>query len=102
MLQFKQTNTGSRYKSKSEEKEMEKQSNNSGGKTIAPPIQSSKQKKEGGVEVIVEQVVMRTESSTIRVRARRCNMDDSTIVKEMSEETILKSLVDAVKVWNKR
>jgi hypothetical protein len=101
MLQFKQTNTGSRYKSKSEEKELEKQSN-SGGKNVAPPIQSSKQKKEGGVEVIVEEVVTGSDSNAIRVRARRCNMDDNTIVKEMSEETILKNLEDAIKVWNKR
>jgi hypothetical protein len=101
MLQFKQTNTGSRYKSKLEEKEIEKQSNSS-GKPVATPVQSSKQKKEGGVEVIVEQVGTGSESSTLRVRARRCNMDDSTIVKEMSEETILKSLIDAINVWNKR
>ena len=33
------------------------------------------------------------------MRARRCNMDHKTVVKEMSEEVILSSLKKAVKAW---
>mmetsp|Transcript_24159 Transcript_24159/g.51230 ORF Transcript_24159/g.51230 Transcript_24159/m.51230 type:complete len:92 (-) Transcript_24159:424-699(-) len=55
----------------------------------------TKARKEGGVEVLVE----KTTDGNIRVRARRCNMDNKTIVKEMSEEVIVKSLKKAVEAW---
>ena len=56
---------------------------------------SVKARKEGGVEVLVEKTV----DGELRVRARRCNMDHKTIVKEMSEEVIVSNLKKAVKAW---
>lgn len=100
MLQFKQTNTGTNYISKNEEKMLERQS--ASDKSVNPIKKVAKQKKEGGVEIIVEEIVRDSNSNLIRVRARRCNMDDNTVVKEMSEETIVKSLADAVNMWKNR
>ena len=101
---FRPTNTGDRYKSATEERMDEKTRNSGassssggaaakkGGATVLP---MSKERKEGGVEVLVE----RTISDTIRVRARRCNIDDKTIVKEMSEDVIISSLKKAMDAW---
>jgi hypothetical protein len=98
---FRPTNTGDRYKSASEERMDEKtRSSGSGGAAAAKRggatvLPMSKERKEGGVEVLVE----RTISDTLRVRARRCNMDDKTIVKEMSEDVIISSLKKAMDAW---
>jgi hypothetical protein len=54
--------------------------------------------KEGGVEILVEQL---TGGNKIRVRAKRCEVDESTVIKEMSEETILAELKTAIEVWKK-
>jgi hypothetical protein len=94
---FQTTNTGDRYKSASEEKLEEKE--RSGGGTVkksSKPL-TTKTSKEGGVEVLVE----KTTDGSIRVRARRCNMDHKTIVKEMSEGVIVKNLSRAVDSWLK-
>lgn len=94
---FQTTNTGDRYKSASEEKIEEKE--RSGGGTVkksSKPL-TTKSSKEGGVEVLVE----KTTDGNIRVRARRCNLDHKTIVKEMSEGVIVKSLSRAVDAWVK-
>eukprot|EP00574_Skeletonema_japonicum_P008431 CAMPEP_0201720402 /NCGR_PEP_ID=MMETSP0593-20130828/5369_1 /ASSEMBLY_ACC=CAM_ASM_000672 /TAXON_ID=267983 /ORGANISM="Skeletonema japonicum, Strain CCMP2506" /LENGTH=636 /DNA_ID=CAMNT_0048211041 /DNA_START=41 /DNA_END=1951 /DNA_ORIENTATION=- len=94
---FQTTNTGDRYKSASEEKVEEKE--RSGGGTVkksSKPL-TTKSSKEGGVEVLVE----KTTDGNIRVRARRCNLDHKTIVKEMSEGVIVKSLSRAVEAWAK-
>lgn len=101
-LEFKQTNTGSSYKSKSEERELEQQRPSSSSYSNNKPatIKTVKQKKEGGVEILVEKV--RSDGKVgVRARARRCNMDDFTVVKELSEETIVKRLQEAVSVWKK-
>ena len=99
-LEFRSTNTGNAYKSKSEEGEMEKQ--RSGGSASGPPQPSRKRSsKEGGVEIIVEKTTNKDGINDLRVRAKRCNMDDSTVVKELSEETILKKLEKALGVWIK-
>ena len=98
-LEFKKTNTGSAYQSKDEERAFEKE-NTSGipsNKKVVT-IKTSKQAKEGGVEILVE----KTTSGTLRVRARRCNMDDKTVVKELSEETIIKRVQEAIGVWSKQ
>ena len=58
-----------------------------------PPM--AKERKEGGVEVLIE----RTITCTTRVRARRCNIGDGTNVKEMSEDVIIRSLKKAVGAW---
>lgn len=98
-FEFKQTNTGFAYRSKSEEREVE---NLKGGQSSsgAAPIKTAFQNNEGGIEVLVEEVT-RAGKRQLRVRARRCNMDDATVVKELSEQTILKNLGKAVEVWKK-
>jgi hypothetical protein len=96
ILEFKPTMTGSAYKSKGEEREMERQTpSNSANKVNSN--WSSKARKEGGVEILVEM----TMKGTIRLRARRCNMDDLTVIKELSEENILGKLKEALQIYNK-
>jgi hypothetical protein len=56
---------------------------------------AKKQKKQGGVEFIVEA------SPQLTVMVRRCNMDDDTMIREMSEETILSQLQNSIQVWKK-
>ena len=94
---FQTTNTGDRYKSASEDKADEKERNSSGSssKPSGPSKVIGKARKEGGVEILVE----KTNAGDLRVRARRCNMDHKTVIKEMSEEVILSSLKKAVKAW---
>ncbi len=100
-FQFKPTNTGASYKSKSEERAYERQdgpqtssSGETKKRTVNPPPMK-KQKKEGGVEIFIE----KTTSNELRVRARRCNMDDATVIKEISENAIIKKLQKAIEVW---
>eukprot|EP00559_Dactyliosolen_fragilissimus_P005724 CAMPEP_0184856738 /NCGR_PEP_ID=MMETSP0580-20130426/1915_1 /TAXON_ID=1118495 /ORGANISM="Dactyliosolen fragilissimus" /LENGTH=703 /DNA_ID=CAMNT_0027351937 /DNA_START=233 /DNA_END=2341 /DNA_ORIENTATION=- len=108
VLEFKQTQTGAAYMSKNEERELEKQrggsssspsnnNNNNNNKKLQSGAASSslRQKKEGGVEIFVEKTI----ANELRIRARRCNMDDSTVVKELSEETIINNLQKAVDIW---
>lgn len=94
---FQATNTGDRYKSASEDRAAEEE--RSGGATASKPSSPrkivGKGRKEGGVEILVE----KTNGGELRVRARRCNMDPKTIVKEMSEDLILRNLKKAVIAW---
>lgn len=84
--------TGGDYESAKEEKERKEREAESG----APKRKGGrKQKREGGVEIVVE------EGPVLRVRARRCNMDDDTIVKAMSEELIVRRLQDDLAIWLK-
>jgi hypothetical protein len=53
---------------------------------------------EGAVMVSVEKIG----SSILRVRAIRADIDDDTIIKEMSEEKIIQELQVAVDVWKKQ
>jgi hypothetical protein len=87
-LEFKKTNTGSSYQSKGEEK-------------AKRSTKGKKESREGGVEILVELTEDKNGEKGLRVRARRCNMGDSTVVKEMSEETIVKQLGKVVNVWKK-
>jgi hypothetical protein len=93
-LLFLPTKTGSAYISRSEEKARERETGTSSSST-APTTR--KTKPEGGVEVLVEV----TTKDSLRVRARRCNMADDTVIKEISEETILKRLEDSLDAWKK-
>jgi hypothetical protein len=52
---------------------------------------------EGGIVLSVE----RLDTNEVRVRARRCNIDEDTVIKEMSEEAILNQLKKALDVWKK-
>ena len=53
--------------------------------------------REGGVQVVVALL----EGDELQVTASRCDIDEGTIVKEMSEETIIDSLRKAVAAWKK-
>lgn len=53
--------------------------------------------KEGGVEVRVEQF----SGGNLGVVASRCEIEEGTMVKEMSEQTIVDSLRKAVAAWRK-
>eukprot|EP00550_Attheya_septentrionalis_P001798 CAMPEP_0198282938 /NCGR_PEP_ID=MMETSP1449-20131203/2638_1 /TAXON_ID=420275 /ORGANISM="Attheya septentrionalis, Strain CCMP2084" /LENGTH=726 /DNA_ID=CAMNT_0043979357 /DNA_START=105 /DNA_END=2285 /DNA_ORIENTATION=+ len=103
---FRSTNTGNAYQSFDEERTMESsttppttRSTTSTGKESTTGVSSRRKtpKREGGVEVLMEQ----TTDGTLRVRARRCAMKDDTVIKEISEATILKRLEEALDVWNK-
>ena len=91
-LLFLPTNTGKNYLSKDEERAREKE-----GSSTKNTINMSRLKKEGGIDVVVEV----TKENQLRVRARRCNYADDAVIKELSEETILKRLQDAMEVWKK-
>ena len=94
---FQTTNTGDRYKSATEEKLEDKERSGGGAvKKSSKPL-TTKSSKEGGVEVLVE----KTTDASIRVRARRCNLDHKTIVKEMSEGVIVRNLSKAIDAWVK-
>ena len=56
-----------------------------------------KDAKPGGVEILVEKL----QDDSIQVRAQRCEMDEGTMIREMSEETILSELKKAIGVWKK-
>ena len=97
---FKQTNTRAAYKSKDEERALEREGSPAAAKpaSSATAVQTKrKASKEGGVEVLVEETL----DNDLRVRARRCNMDDRTVVKELSEQVIVKQLEKAIGVWQK-
>lgn len=88
---FKETNTGSAYTTSKEDRKTEKLRNTSGysdssGSAAKSGTKVWNPRKDGGVEILVEQY------PTYRVRARRCNMDGKTVIKEMSESSILKRL----------
>jgi len=104
-LEFKQTSTGSSYLSKDEERELERErqtpSDVSSNKE-PPKIKNTKQKKEGGVEILVEKTISKDGIAGIRVRATRCNMSDFTVIKELSEETIVKKVQGAIVTWKKQ
>jgi hypothetical protein len=83
---FQSTKTG--YKSKSEEDQARE---GSGEPRKRGPS------KEGGVELLVERLA----SGKLQLRARRCEVDEDTMIKEMSEETIVNELKRAVETWKK-
>lgn len=99
-LVFKKMDTG--YKSKKEE------STNGGGgggenKSSSSSKEPSKKRKgsgQGGVEVLVQKISSNG-SASLRVIARRCEVDEDTMIKEMSEEIIVTELRKAIDVWKK-
>jgi len=94
-LIFLPTKTGSAYKSKEEEKiTKEKNSNDNGSSND----KKKKPKKEGGVQIVIEKI----DDGKLRVRAFRCEMDEDTMIKEMSEETIINNLKKAMDAWKKQ
>ena len=66
-------------------------------KSDEPRKKKDKTVREGGVQVVVTLL----ESDELQVTASRCDIDEGTIVKEMSEETIIDSLRKAIAAWKK-
>lgn len=96
-LLFLPTRTGRNYMSKDEEREREGRTGKKAGTAGAsPPFR--KNVREGGIDVVVE---ITKDNRKMRVRARRCNYAYDAVIKELSEETILKRLEDAMDVWKK-
>jgi len=90
---FKPTNTGKAYKSKDEERKLEQQSTKYKSPTSKQPSSiNTKELTEGGIEIVFE----KDYEGGFRLRAKRCNMSYDTVVKEMSEETILSKLKTVV------
>jgi len=97
-LVFKKIDTG--YKSNAEEKA-------TGGYTAPAttnmkpnPEKKKKEPKQGGIEILVEQENTK-EQPSLRVTARRCDVDEKTIVKEMSEKIVVSELQKAIEIWTK-
>ena len=84
------------YKSKQDEvkEEEQKQQQNKDKKRK----KRDDEPKEGGVEIVVEKL---SGNNKLRVRAKRCEVDEDTLIKEMSEETIIGELKTAIDVWKK-
>jgi len=94
-LIFQKTDTG--YKSKDEENEEESKSAAADNKSTSSEQEETKQ---GGVEILVE-LTKAIARQSLRVQARRCEIDDNTMIKEMSEDVIVKELQKAIDVWKK-
>lgn len=89
-LLFQKVNTGYQDKEREERKKESKDGGDDKKKRRVPS--------QGGVEILVEQL---KSSGQLRVRARRCAIDEETVIKEMSEETIVRELQTAIDVWKK-
>jgi hypothetical protein len=76
------------YKNKSEERAVEEGTADSETK--------KKPSMQGGVEIRVEE-----KNGEVVITAKRCNMDEDTMIREMSEETIVDGLKKAMQVWTK-
>lgn len=90
-LIFEKVQTG--YQSKKEE----------GDRPVAGDGESKKKKKEkkqGGVEISILPPSADTKP-TLQVQVTRCEIDDDTMIKEMSEEKILEELKKAINIWKK-
>lgn len=85
---FQPTKTG--YNSKKEEDSRERGDGDSDKKKKGPP-------KEGGVEISVEKM----SNGEVQLTARRCETDEDTTIKEMSEEAIISQLKKAIDAWKK-
>jgi hypothetical protein len=95
-LLFLQTKTGKNYLSREEEKGKQREQEDNSSQMR---VNMSRLKKEGGIDLVV---ALTKASNQLRVRARRCNYADDAVIKELSEETILKRLEDhAMAVWKK-
>jgi len=94
-LIFQKVDTG--YQSKDEEDRSS--SNNDDDEN------EKKEPKQGGVEILVQKRKPSTDTTaqavSLRVVARRCEVDEDTMIKEMSEEIIVKELQKAIGVWKK-
>ena len=101
-LLFKPTRTGKNYMSSKEERQRDKDSGGSGGSSTTRTATMRRTVREGGVDVVVELVESVDQGQRLRVRARRCNYADDAVIKELSEQTIIKRLQDAMAVWERQ
>ena len=53
----------------------------------------------GGVQVIAQKIASGGGEVEVRLLASRCDIDEGTIIKEMSEQCIVDDLRKAVKIW---
>mmetsp|Transcript_13704 Transcript_13704/g.20872 ORF Transcript_13704/g.20872 Transcript_13704/m.20872 type:complete len:214 (+) Transcript_13704:93-734(+) len=90
---FQATKTGSAYISKKDEQRMEEENGDDGD------LEPDTPKKEGGVDIIL---IPTTDDGVVEIRAQRCEIEKGTIIKEMSEETIVRELNKAIKIWEKQ
>ena len=86
---FQKVNTGYADRDKGKEDKKESPATDKQGK---PEV------KQGGVEIVV---LADDDGGSEKVVARRCEMDEDTMIKEMSEIVILKELHTAIDVWKK-
>jgi hypothetical protein len=95
-LLFRDTHTG--YISSKETKKNEDRANDDDNHQAT---KTNKKKdghvKQGGVEIVVR----KTTTGDLEVVASRCEIEEGTIIKEMSEQTILSELHQAIKVWKR-
>jgi hypothetical protein len=98
-LLFQPTATGKYYVSDKDERQSDKD-----GKPIpsssTSPVRNPRLSKDGGIEFVVE-VFRHPKKQLVRVRAKRCNYGPDTVVKELSEATILSQFKKSISVWNK-
>jgi hypothetical protein len=101
---FQPTNTGKYYVSKDDEREMAS-SNSGDGKSSgsSSPVRNINPRftKEGGLEFVVE-VVPHNNHQQLRIRVKRCNYSHDTIIKELSEQSILSQFKKCIAVWKNR
>lgn len=88
-LIFEKVDTG--YKSKKEDVP------DAGDSESAPS--EKKETKQGGVDISI--LPPSDTNASLQVRVTRCEIDDDTVIKEMSEETVLKELRKAIDIWQK-
>lgn len=86
--------TGKKYKSKDEEKELEKKNHKefeTKGRQATTALKETHE--EGGLEIFV------LKDKSLSVHAKRFNYGEDVAIKEMSEETIVNKLKDALVSW---
>mmetsp|Transcript_8535 Transcript_8535/g.12361 ORF Transcript_8535/g.12361 Transcript_8535/m.12361 type:complete len:207 (+) Transcript_8535:121-741(+) len=91
---FQPTKTGSAYISKKDEHRMEDEEEKDDDNDEVPELP----KKDGGVDICIDV----TDDNKLDIRAKRCEIEEGTIIKEMSEETIVQELNKAIKIWKKQ
>ena len=73
---------------------------NDGAKTADEKKKKKKETSPGGVQVLAQKILSSGGGGEeVRVVATRCDIDEGTIIKEMSEECICDDLRKAIKIW---
>ena len=98
---FQPTNTGKYYVSKEDEREISSSSDGKSSSSSSKPTRSNNPRiaKEGGIEFVMEAL---QDNQQLRIRVKRCNYNHDTIIKELSEQTILSQFKKCIEVWKNR